>query len=717
MDVIDNAPVCAVVVEGLRKRMPAEGGSSDQLDTVTLNLPESKSIYSLWNELYKNGYEFPASIHKPSIAYDCGATKLVLNPHEAVTVVADDQPTTKTRIRLNDMLIAHANAHHGKPLEFNIDNSGYDNPKRPTKGLRNTLGFNATFQRTPRMPDDNRLHQLPGTLGAYDLFNVESYTDRLPKDIKDAGGVFLPMWQREAMWINFDMASHKWAPKWAVRVYVGRINAVSGLRMDEEPEDSGGEVQQDYIVIPGQRWLDGICVAPGVVRQFVAMPLGSGYTVEGQKTSEEKYGGLQIEVIPELKPLLCKWLPDTDKYASDPREKSPKLGLHKPIDEWKTPAEAGFKIGDVLRCYQGPVDRREPVTIKDLLDTKGDTAWKAHYHDVTIPVHRSLTPDETKSRPALGWSGAWLGEVDRSAPRLALRNGAPARNSSPHTPSMAPPLYKTSNQDDGVTLGVSSSKTSVKMASRIMKADSQTSSITPATKAPQPKVEPEPQPSDEQVIDIDIETTNLKAMGLAAGGKLVQDIYKDPYPPKIWNYAAARTIYVHILDPLSCEKVTHMVPIPPPMDAKTYTEKGGQFYVVEEKVDERLEGGDFEGVKSVSQMDKQIGVTTEPEFDPMKPKQCTTCLIRLCDCIIRPCDHQFCNVCIKKLEKEGEPDPILARKDWKCPQCGQGVSHVAGFSAPMNLPGEEPLKMKVPVHVMEINDGRVGFRSVQKTRI
>jgi hypothetical protein len=145
------------------------------------------------------------------------------------------------------------------------------------------------------------------------------------------------------------------------------------------------------------------------------------------------------------------------------------------------------------------------------------------------------------------------------------------------------------------------------------------------------------------------EGKDIKAMGLAAGGKLsesnsswvdllltchvVQDIYKDPYPATIWNHAAARILHVHILDPMSCEKVTHIVPQPPPIDAKAYTEAGGQYFVVEEKVGERLDGGDFDNVKSVSQMDQHIGISTEPEFDPTKPKMCTTCELRLCDCM------------------------------------------------------------------------------------
>jgi hypothetical protein len=84
---------------------------------------------------------------------------------------------------------------------------------------------------------------------------------------------------------------------------------------------------------------------------------------------------------------------------------------------------------------------------------------------------------------------------------------------------------------------------------------------------------------------------------------------------------------------------------------------------------------------------------------------------------IRPCDHQFCNVCIKKLDSDHKPGDGKSDRQWKCPTCGSSVLHVAGFSAPMNLPGEEALKVKVPVHVLKVEDGRVQFKSIQKTRI
>lgn len=51
------------------------------------------------------------------------------------------------------------------------------------------------------------------------------------------------------------------------------------------------------MVIPEQRWLDGIAVKAGLVRQFVAVPLGRNSTVEGQITGSERFGGIQFEVV------------------------------------------------------------------------------------------------------------------------------------------------------------------------------------------------------------------------------------------------------------------------------------------------------------------------------------------------------------------------------------------------------------------------------------
>lgn len=53
-------------------------------------------------------------------------------------------------------------------------------------------------------------------------------------------------------------------------------------------------------------------------------------------------------------------------------------------------------------------------------------------------------------------------------------------------------------------------------------------------------------------------------MGLAAGGKMTQDIVGDNNPADIWN---ATLLNVHILDPASYDQATHIVQ-EPPMDAQ-----------------------------------------------------------------------------------------------------------------------------------------------------
>jgi len=63
-------------------------------------------------------------------------------------------------------------------------------------------------------------------------------------------------------------------------------------------EQAINEDPQDYAVIPEQPWLDGYCVDKGYIRQFVAMPLGEGFTAEEQLTGEAEHGGVQIIVYP-----------------------------------------------------------------------------------------------------------------------------------------------------------------------------------------------------------------------------------------------------------------------------------------------------------------------------------------------------------------------------------------------------------------------------------
>ena len=153
------------------------------------------------------------------------------------------------------------------------------------------------FQRTLRIPDDDSDYPLPPGLGPFPLRHLDDYAARLPEEWQKRGGVIAPMHQSEAMWINFE-SRHNYRLNqpypFAVKIATGKICAVTG----ESWTDHLNSDPQDYVVLPEQPWLDGYCIEKGVIRQFVAMPLGEGYTVEEQLTGAAQHGGIQIVAYP-----------------------------------------------------------------------------------------------------------------------------------------------------------------------------------------------------------------------------------------------------------------------------------------------------------------------------------------------------------------------------------------------------------------------------------
>lgn len=112
-----------------------------------------------------------------------------------------------------------------------------------------------------------------------------------------------------------------------IKIYVGGVNAISGEPANEgmattlrrrakmaaahDSDYSGLSSLQDYVIVPGQKWLDGIAESSGKVRQFVAMPFGSDYSVESQVTGKDTAGGIQFEIT------SCK-LPPPRAYTAPP---------------------------------------------------------------------------------------------------------------------------------------------------------------------------------------------------------------------------------------------------------------------------------------------------------------------------------------------------------------------------------------------------------------
>jgi hypothetical protein len=249
--------------------------------------------------------------------------------------------------------------------------------------------FSVTFQRTLRVPEDGRVYPLPPGLGRLPVHRARDYRERVPELWWRRDDIFIPIHQREALWLALGAAA--WKPN-AVKIAVGRINALTGQPWDERLRED----PQDYIVCPDQPWLDGINAGQGEIRQFVAMPLGSGYTVEGQVTGEERYGGLQILVF-EPKP---------GEFPDQPPEEE-RLG---PVTEAAPPK----RTAEVMGLSAGGRIRQKIYPDPYGIDTwDQENTGSVFVHLVNEEQHRDLTgveppPSPVSARTYTEWGLPWF---------------------------------------------------------------------------------------------------------------------------------------------------------------------------------------------------------------------------------------------------------------------------------------------------------------------
>lgn len=261
-------------------------------------------------------------------------------------------------------------------------------------------GVRVRFVRTLRLPE-NGTHRLPPGLGTFPLRRVEDYPDTVPEQWLAKGGVMLPVYLREAMWLSFAGSPEPTA----LQIGVGKVCAVSG-------EKWTGELSrrpQNYVVLPRQPWLDGINSGKGTVRQFVAVPLGMGATVEGQVTGEETVGGLQLQAFPLNAELRAAWRAEQRRLAEERARRlaasppsppayggyggPPPMPMAAPAGPPPAAAAMGIGAGGTMRqeVYQ---DERAS---RDWSDTP---EARVFVHLVTPPEWRRITGEEPPPSPA-----------------------------------------------------------------------------------------------------------------------------------------------------------------------------------------------------------------------------------------------------------------------------------------------------------------------------
>lgn len=67
---------------------------------------------------------------------------------------------------------------------------------------------------------------------------------------------------------------------------------------------------------------------------------------------------------------------------------------------------------------------------------------------------------------------------------------------------------------------------------------------------------------------------DVEEMGLAAGGRIRQEIAEDPYGIDAWDTRVHSRCFVHLLDTAGYHALTGRRPPPTPIDAKTYRKAG-----------------------------------------------------------------------------------------------------------------------------------------------
>ena len=456
-----------------------------------------------------------------------------------------------------------------------------------------------SFMRTLRIPDDGKDYPLPPGMGRFPIRRVSDYLNTVPKKWLETAetSIFLPIYQREAMWLSF--GGPPWLPT-ALKVCAGRTNAVSGAAWSEELQ---GEAEgPDYLVCPKQPWLDGFNTGDGSIRQFVAMPLGLGYTVEGQVTGKEEHGGIQIRAFPAREGLFHEPPPRTRaSHRYGPLSEIPGLGdaamkkimnrltdtgALKPEEEDGILFEAeknGTSLYSTLMSW-GCLEDMERVLLE--VGCQLFEFSEAEFDNVD-PEFSHLIPEVLARR-----YGAFPVKV---LPNNVLALG------------MVDPLNILAVDDFELITGYTV-KPMMATRSAVSRALDDAYGVTDLVEV------------EETVKDISAQDFGCLDFGLAAGGIMKQTIVEDSHGIETWDIEAATAVHVHLVDVRTWCRITGEKPPETPVDAKLYTQMGYPWFdLYEEHLADRRPSEILKNVLSVSQMDdekKVIGMDNSSLWIP-----------------------------------------------------------------------------------------------------
>jgi hypothetical protein len=530
--------------------------------------------------------------------------------------------------------------------------------------------------RTLRIPEDGRAHDVPSTFGPFPMINISKcLPENTPPLMKKKGGFLIPMLQREAMCVTTSGLPR--APRkatqclFAVKLYAGGVNAITGYKSIEKQQE-----EQDYYVLPLQQRVDGFG-ANGTqnAKQFVAMPLGTKYSVEHQLTGNE-YGGIQLEIAPRLK--TCVEFRDLGNGVVKPDVKHTLT---------KTPKELGLESGHLVRMTEEKgVIGQPPWTWTSNSEDRDETELDDWSYFIGVDCNRPVTSSVCSVCRNANISSLLKPTDTRPTSLLDLLNMA---NYQPlgalvltaHRPLSIILEHSERNGRAGaagvlVQVFVSTSihvspfertkvfeariKHTVAKWYETQTTSTENVSICNAEWLAYERRNPGSIPiaaigiSDGYIVktigypnmpkgdkhyaygfydrDDAVETTKPKGweMALASGGEVRQRVKRDPIP-EYWNWDATHFINIQILNTIAFESITGLAAPSSPISFEEYTKAGIPSLSYYLETDDRA-SPNFPVIKSVGEVDSSLSIKQAARLGREgKPVGCIVCEKNLCD--------------------------------------------------------------------------------------
>ncbi|TFK70050.1 ubiquitin-domain-containing protein [Pluteus cervinus] len=504
-------------------------------------------------------------------------------------------------------------------------------------------GMRVSLRRTIRVPDNGKEHLLPPNMGAFKLYNVADYADKLPKSVVSKGGLFMAIYQREALWIHF--VSTKSSASHAVKVSIGDVNALTGLPRDR-PTPQG---KQDYAAVKnhgGQIWLVRLTlfalmggdIKSGTRTGFplrqvlsvdgsesVAMPLGKGYTVEGQVTGKEDVGGLQLDVFDEY--------PNTVQFNREDNRAA--------LPVYMTPRKLGLTSGSVIYME----DLNQPVKLQ--LSTRN---WPR-----TLGTQVRILAKH-KVLGAMIYAKTFTGKTIELPYKAS---------------STIDELKETIQAIEGIPVD----QQCLIFGGRLLQGEQSFSDynleagstfyLVMCLRGGGPYL-------------LDQDQSSETIVGFAAGGWITQKIIRDSLPPQAYNFSGGRRLHISVINAAHFSSITGLPAPPTPVSTQTYLDSGLPWFKLYEEnapnANNPSIGAALAGVKSVAMIDRErtgAGQATSAQ------QGCGYCTYEMATLRLIPCGHVVCDDCTDGLSVN------------RCPACPKHVTSRQRFAAPMRLPGQE----------------------------